>query len=231
MTTFYVQHITDSYVYLDENDSRHAIKSLRLKVGNIIQLVDGLGKLMNAEIINDHPKRTKAKIISQKTRKSPVPLILALSPTKSNDRNEWLIEKAVEIGMTGFYPIICQNSERKKINLDRINKIAIAALKQSGRVWLPEIHNLINFDEFLNYNLAENKIIAHCRKTERSTIMGKTDAKKSQLVLIGPEGDFTEKEITMAISKGFKPIALGENRLRTETAGVVALTLMKLSKE
>ncbi len=230
MHTFYSNNINNDKIVLNENDSRHAIKVLRLKITEKIIVLDGMGSKYIGEIEDPHSKKTQINVIEKILFHKEIPLIVALCPTKSNDRNEWFIEKAVEIGMTDFYPIICQNSERKKLNIERLNKIAIAALKQSGRTWLPKIHEVCRYDKFLNGNLPDIRLIAHCRNTEKAPIQKKTDTKKSQLILIGPEGDFTKEEIDLAIKKGFLPIELGKNRLRTETAGIVALTLLKQFK-
>ena len=215
--------------FLDEINSRHAIKSLRLSKGDKIKVVNGHGDLFYSEIVNPNPKKTEINVLKKESFKKDVSLILAFSPTKNNDRNEWVIEKGVEIGMTECFPILTQNSERRKWNSKRMNKIAISAMKQSGRFWLTKIHEPINIETFLTIQHNCRKYIAHCKDSKKESIHKLTNAKEPQLILIGPEGDFTENEIQMATKNNFVTIDLGSTRLRTETACIVALSLLKLS--
>lgn len=228
MTTFYVKEISTKTIFLDETNSRHAVKSLRLKSGDQLNVVNGKGGLFHTEIVNPHPKKTELFIKHKETFKEDIPLILAFAPTKNNDRNELVIEKGIEIGMTACYPIFSQNSERRKWNTERMHKIAIAAMKQSGRYWLTKIHEPINFESFIDINLPKNRLIAHCKTSKKQPIDHLTNSSNAQLIVIGPEGDFTEKEIKLAESKLFKSIHLGSNRLRTETACIAAISLLKL---
>ena len=229
MTTFYIEEISTSTIFLDETNSRHAIKSLRLMVGEQINVVNGKGSVFQCEIVNAHPKKAELSVIDKECFKEETPLILAFAPTKNNDRNEWVIEKGIEIGMTECYPIFTQNSERRKWNTERMNKIAISAMKQSGRYWLTKIHAPINFEDFIAIDHPKNKLIAHCRSSIKKPLHNLTESSKPQLIVIGPEGDFTEKEILIAEKNEFTSIHLGENRLRTETACISSLSILKLS--
>ena len=228
MTTFYLNEISNNSIFLDETNSRHAIKSLRLKKDDQIEVVNGKGDLFRCEIVNPHQKKTELSVINKQSYKKETPLILAFAPTKNNDRNEWVIEKGIEIGMTECYPIFTHNSERRKWNSERMHKIAIAAMKQSGRYWLTKIHEPSSFDSFLTIKHPDNRLIAHCKTTKKQPIRQLTKSLKPQLIVIGPEGDFSEKEIQMAEEKEFKSVNLGNNRLRTETACIVALSILKL---
>ena len=228
MTTFYLEEISTNTIFLDETNSRHAVKSLRLKVGDQINVVNGKGSVFQCKIVYAHPKKAELKVINKESFKEEIPLILAFAPTKNNDRNEWVIEKGIEIGMTECYPIFTQNSERRKWNTERMNKIAISAMKQSGRYWLTKIHDPINFEDFIAIDHPRNKLIAHCRPSLKKPLHHLTESSKPQLIVIGPEGDFTEKEIQIAEKNEFTSIHLGGNRLRTETACIASLSVLKL---
>lgn len=228
MTTFYSNSIAEKEITLDENDSRHAIRSLRLKLNDSVQVVSGKGELFHTKILIDHPKKTVLSIVKKDLFKADIPLVLAFCPTKNNDKNELVVEKAVEIGVTKILPIFSQNSERRKWKTDRMNKIAIAAMKQSGRYWLPEIIDPMNFDDFITTCEIQNRFIAHCRDQEKVSINSIKEPKKPQLILIGPEGDFSKEEINVALKNQFKAVDIGKNRLRTETACITALSILKI---
>ncbi len=229
MHTFYIENIGET-VTLPEVESKHAIKVLRLKIGATIRLVNGKGLEAFANIVFDHPKRCEVEII-KKTEEATPPnkIAVAIAPTKSNDRIEWFLEKAIEIGLTDFIPIICKNSERKKFNEARWQKVAISALKQSQRLWIPTIHAPIKVTDFIKNNTADLKAIAYCGEFSKQEFSKLVDTSKNQLILIGPEGDFTPEETQFAFENDFTPVSLGTNRLRTETAGIVACTLMKFA--
>ncbi len=229
MHTFYIEDIGET-VTLSEIESKHAIKVLRLKIGATVRLVNGKGLEAFANIVFDHPKRCEVEIIKKnKETKAPTKIVIAIAPTKSNDKIEWFLEKAIEIGLTDFVPIICKNSERKKFNETRWKKVAISALKQSQRLWIPTIHNPIKVEDFIKNNTTDIKTIAYCGEFEKKDFSSIVDSSKNQLILIGPEGDFTPEETQFAFDNGFAPVSLGTNRLRTETAGVVACTMMKFA--
>jgi len=229
LATFFVNDINENHIILDENDSKHAIKVLRLKKGDVIDIINGSGIRAKGEIIENHPKKTTVRLFDKIHFPKSTTLSLAFCPTKNNDRNDWIIEKATEIGATDFYLIYSQNSERRKINLERIKKITVSALKQSGNLWLPKIHGLMNYIEFINNNLSiQNKFIAHCKDSKKNELTTLVKSNESQLLVIGPEGDLTLEEINLAEEKGFKMVSIGENRLRTETACITGVSLLKL---
>ena len=229
MHTFYIENIEKTTAF-PESESKHAIKVLRLKNGDKVRLVNGKGLEAFAVIISDHPKHCEVSLIKQREEtKNPLKIAVAIAPTKNNDRIEWFLEKAIEIGLTDFIPIICKNSERKKFNEERWNKVAIAALKQSQRLWKTSINAPVKLEEYLSQDLNGLKTIAYCGEFDKKEFSKVVNKKQNQLILIGPEGDFTPEEIDLAFKKGFEPVSLGENRLRTETAGVVACTLMQFA--
>lgn len=229
MHTFYIENIT-SITAFNEAESKHAIKVLRLKNGDVVRLVNGMGTEAFATITSDHPKHCEATVIKQREElKNPFKIAVAIAPTKNNDRTEWFLEKAIEIGLTDFIPLICKNAERKKFNAERWEKVSIAALKQSQRLWKTEIHAPIKLEEFISQDLTGLKTIAYCGEFEKQEFAQLVNKQENQLILIGPEGDFTPEETALAFKNGFFPVSLGENRLRTETAGVVACTLMQFT--
>ena len=229
MPRFYVTELVNEKVELSEMDSKHAIRVLRMKTGNSVTLLDGKGLMAYGTIVNENQKKTKIKVESAEFYDPPKKLVLAFSPTKSNDRNDWIIEKGTEIGMTDCFPVYAQNSERRKWNNERMHKIAISAIKQSGNPWLPNLHEAQSFTSFMeSINFNGLKFIAHCSEGQKTDLKNQINALKDQIIFIGPEGDFTNNELTKAKSLGFEFVSLGENTLRTETACVAALSLMKL---
>tara|TARA_B110000858_G_scaffold182501_1_gene221984 strand:+ start:216 stop:905 length:690 start_codon:yes stop_codon:yes gene_type:complete len=229
LTTFLTQHIENKTCFLTETDSHHAIKVLRMKNEDFLYVIDGKGVLGEGVIIDANSKKTKVKIHQLKKIKKPISLALAFCPTKSNDRNSLIIEKATEIGVTDFYPIISQNSERRKWKTERFEKILVSSVKQSQRFWIPTIHPTEKFNDFVEkLGSAELKFIAHCKDQEKIELRTITNSIETQMIIIGPEGDFTSNEIELAKENNFKMVSLGNNRLRTETACIAAVTLMKL---
>ncbi len=211
---------------LNEDESKHAIRVLRLGVGASLILVDGKGGWYTAEILDPHPKRTTLHIssVKQSFHKSPYHLHIAVAPTKSIDRIEWFIEKATEIGIQEITPLICEHSERKEVKVDRLKKVAIAAMKQSLKAYLPQINEPISLIQFLK-NERQSDVaayIAHCADEEKYYLKDTAEAAGKYLILIGPEGDFSDKEIQQCINAGYKPISLGNSRLRTETAALTS---------
>ena len=174
-------------------------------------------------------KKTKFKVNKADFYDPPLKLILAFSPTKNNDRNEWIVEKGTELGMTDCYPIFTHHSERRKWNTDRMQKIAVSAMKQSGNPWLPQLHEAQSFDSFLKTTPFEGlKMMAHCGEAEKIRISDLANPLKNQLMLIGPEGDFSIEEIEKATQHNFQFVDLGDLTLRTETACITALSVLKL---
>jgi len=228
MHRFYANNldIESILVELNEIESTHACKVLRLKIGDIIEVFNGTGMIALAQIENNHAKRCSIKILSvEQHEKQPGSVHIAICPTKSSDRFEWFLEKAVEIGVDEITPLHSENSERSKLNYERLDKIMMSAVKQSQRLYVPILNPLAKVSEFIKSN--PNCLMAHCNsKMNRIEIMSIPKIGRST-IMIGPEGDFSEKEIQQAIEQKINSVSLGKNRLRTETAGVVAATLLK----
>jgi 16S rRNA (uracil1498-N3)-methyltransferase len=228
LTTFLTDIIDNGICFLTESESRHAIKVLRMKNKDELSIINGNGLYGKGEIIDSSLKKIKIKIRELKEIKKPVPLTLAFCPTKNNDRNKLIIEKSTEIGVTDFFPLISQNSERRKWNIERFEKVLISSTKQSQRLWLPTIHPAEKFNDFIKKISYKLKFLAHCKEGEKIQLKKISNSLESQVIVIGPEGDFTSEEIELSKVNNYKMISLGNNRLRTETACIAAVTLMKL---
>jgi len=226
MHLFYTPDIqpTHPQYFLSEEESKHAIRVLRLNVGDEVQLIDGRGGLYAAEIKDAHPKRTILQINSVKLEfnKRNHYLHIAIAPTKNIERLEWFLEKATEIGIDEISLIICQRSERKEAKTDRLNKIITAAIKQSIKAYHPILNEPESLAKLMTHEFDGQKFIAHCEVGDKVNLKQAIVPGGKYLILIGPEGDFTPKEIEDALSNGFKAITLGESRLRTETAALEA---------
>lgn len=210
---------------LPEEESQHAVKVLRMQAGETIHLIDGKGGLFEAEIVSPHHKKCEVRITHSEFEyeKRDAYLHIAIAPTKMNDRMEWFLEKATEIGIHEITPIICDHSERKEVKLARMEKILISAMKQSVKAYLPKLNPSCTLKQFLaNQHSNTQKFIAHCYNDEKNDLKDDYTPKNNALILIGPEGDFSTDEVKLAISNGFSPVSLGNSRLRTETAGIVA---------
>ncbi|MBN8688066.1 MAG: 16S rRNA (uracil(1498)-N(3))-methyltransferase [Chitinophagales bacterium] len=207
---------------LDEDTSRHIVQVLRMKAGERLHLTDGLGHLLLAEIADDHKKHCTVSVREVKfTPAAERKVSIAISNIKNASRFEWFLEKAGEIGVTEIIPLVCERTEKERFRHDRMNAICISAMLQSQQVWLPRLSEPQAFKQVLEQRLENAKFIAHCEEGPKNSLAGQT-VSASSIILIGPEGDFTPAEIDMAIAKGFMPVTLGETRLRTETAGIVA---------
>ena len=222
MPIFYEPSITgkETSFTLNAEESAHACRVLRMKEGDELTVLNGRGLVLNGKISDASPKG--CIIIPREIEQqdlSPVSIHIAIASTKNSDRMEWLFEKATEIGITEFTLLSCRNSERKNIREDRLEKILISAMKQSQRSYLPILNPIIGFKEFIQNH--PNGLIAHCEKTDKKTIENAWSPINCP-ILIGPEGDFSTDEIQLALTNGYTPITLGENRLRTETAGLAA---------
>lgn len=210
-------------------ESKHIAKVLRKKIGDIVQVTNGDGLLFSATLYVTNPDQCLATITSIDKKILPMHwLHIAVAPTKSADRFEWFLEKATEIGINEISPIICEHSERKTIKKDRCIRILESAMKQSRRAYLPKFNEPITLEEFLNHDHPGLRFIAHCREGEKLELKRRVAPDKDITVLIGPEGDFSEAEVDLAYEKGFYPVSLGEARLRTETAAVVACATVNL---
>jgi 16S rRNA (uracil1498-N3)-methyltransferase len=223
---FYTPDIEPSHpqYFLNEEESKHAIRVLRLEAGSEVQLIDGRGGFYTAVIQDAHPKRTILNITSVTTafNKRNHYLHLAVAPTKNIERLEWFLEKATEIGIDEVSLIIGQRSERKEAKVDRLNKIITAAIKQSLKAYHPVLNEPVKLSQLLALPFDGQKFIAHCELGDKLSLRDELVLQGRYLILIGPEGDFTSAEIEMALQNGFKPITLGESRLRTETAALEA---------
>lgn len=226
MRRFYIDSIpTDSAFCLPEDESKHIVKVLRYSVGDSFIVLDGKGLVVTVEMEESHPKKCHVKVLKREcVARSENQFHLAIAPTKNMDRMEWLVEKIVEIGCTRLSFIQCEHSERVQLKLDRLQRVAISAMKQAQHDFLLQIDELTRFDLFVKENQGGG--IAHCVEIEK---IGVGQLKNKARILIGPEGDFSSKEIALAIENGYEPVHLGTSRLRTETAGMVACTLAIIS--
>ncbi|OJX90742.1 MAG: 16S rRNA (uracil(1498)-N(3))-methyltransferase [Paludibacter sp. 47-17] len=213
---------------LPEEESLHAAKVLRLQTGDEITLLDGKGGVYRAEITLPHAKRCGYKILAgqQVSTGRSYRLHVAIAPTKNMERLEWFVEKAVEIGVDEITPVICRYSERKQVKYDRLEKIVLSACKQSVQAVFPLLHPQTSFDELVKNSKAECKTIAHCYPLDKVDFRKPGAAASDILILIGPEGDFSLEEVEMAEAHGFVAVSLGDSRLRTETAGIMACAAM-----
>lgn len=220
-------------VTFSKEESRHLVKVLRKKRGDQIQITDGRGNLYLAEIISDNDKKCEVQVLNSEAKpdQKGYRLHIAIAPTKNNDRLEWFLEKSTEIGIDEITPILCDHSERKKINHERCEKVILAAMKQSLKFSLPILNPLERFDELIRHSESESKLMAHCVEADKRSLSSLIEDKTDILVLIGPEGDFSPREIQVASNAGFESLDLGNSRLRTETAGVVVCSNISFMKE
>lgn len=233
MQLFYIPEIAGNTVTLDADESKHAVKVLRLSSGDKIQIVDGKGGFYLAEILDAHPKSCSISILEtqKEFEKRNFSLHLAIAPTKNIDRFEWCLEKCTEIGIDTITPLLSEHSERKVIKSERLEKILVSAMKQSVKAYLPKLNELTRFEELIKTDFQGEKYIAHCNDGEKQHLQKLVSGGKDVLILIGPEGDFSPEEVEQAKAAGFTEISLGNARLRTETAGVVACHIVNLAND
>ena len=225
MQIFYAPGISGNNYFLDEKESKHCIRVLRMDKGDPVRLIDGKGNLYEGIISNPDKKECGISItrIISDFEKRDYRLHIAISPLKNSERFEWFVEKSVEIGINEITPLICHNTEKQSIKTERINNIIISAMKQSLKALKPRLNNSCILSEFIKQDSKRIKIIAHCNETiSRKSIEDVCCKNNDAIILIGPEGDFTHDEIRLAIANGFISVHLGRSRLRTETAGVAA---------
>jgi len=230
MHFFYAPNITLPEYFLNEEESKHCINVLRLRNNALINLVDGEGGFYTAEIINAHPKKCAVKILESKLEygKSKFHLHIAIAPPKNIQRFEWFLEKATEIGVSEITPLLCEFSEKKFMKMERLKKILISAMKQSEQAYLPVLNEQTKLKQVVNLPFAGQKFIAHCHNERKELIPHLYKKHKNVLVLIGPEGDFSPQEVAYALANSCSPISLGNHRLRTETAGIIACNVLNL---
>jgi 16S rRNA (uracil1498-N3)-methyltransferase len=233
MNVFYTVEIEGGIAFLDEVESGHAIRVLRMNKGDEVNVADGKGGWFTGIIESAHPKKCSIRIITSQYNfeKRNYSLTMAVAPTKNSERMEWFLEKATEIGIDHFVPIKCSFGERKNINLARLEKIALSAMKQSLKAWLSKISDMVTFEEFIVQPFEGKKLIAHCYPGQKPHLKNVIDPGENVLVLIGPEGDFSIEEVKLAVENGFQEISLGQSRLRTETAALVACHTVALVNE
>lgn len=230
MQLFYNTDLSSGLVQLTRDESLHAVKALRMRQGDTIHLTDGNGTLAEGEIVTADTSACTVQIIKRTFRdhRAGYHLHLAVAPTKNADRIEWLVEKAVEIGIDEITPLITHNTERTRLNHDRLQKIAVSAMKQSLHTHLPIIHPETQYNDFVNQNTSAVKLICHGHYDHPLTISQACQPNHDAVVIIGPEGDFTPDEISLADRCGFLPVTLGPSRLRTETAALMAVCAISI---
>jgi 16S rRNA (uracil1498-N3)-methyltransferase len=228
---FYVESLSEDLITLDEETSKHLINVLRMQNGSEILLTDGKGNKARSVIVDDNRKRTAVKLLgSEKEKPGERKVTIAISLVKNASRFEWFLEKATEIGVDEIIPLLCERTEKEKFRFDRLQGILVSAMLQSQQSWLPVLQQPTEFKKLIQSNVYEQKFIAHCEPASKQDLSDlKFNRSSSQIILIGPEGDFTPQEIHAALDQNFVPVTLGNTRLRTETAGLVAATLLKIS--
>jgi 16S rRNA (uracil1498-N3)-methyltransferase len=236
MQLFYAPDIKEdeSQFLFDKNESRHIVKALRKKSGDIINITDGRGKHSKTLILEANEKKCSVKITQVEIVTKPWEyyLHIAIAPTKLNERTEWFLEKATEIGIDEITLILCDHAERKTVKIERFEKIIHSAAKQSLKFTFPKINTLISFDKFIETpNTNDVKLIAHCDTGNQKPLKTLLTPSRSATILIGPEGDFSPREIKRAKEYSFQEISLGKSRLRTETAAIVACNIVSIINE
>ena len=228
MNYFFSKDIVDDKIILSNKEMIHCVKVLRHKVEDRINVVDGKGNLYEVEILSITSDKCETKIISTKTIKNNVKVHLIICPTKNHKRIEWMLEKIVEIGVDRVSFIISKNTIRKNVNMERLNKIALSAMKQTQNAFLPVIDDCIKFKDVFSLVKSKEKYIAHLNKKNNIHLNLSINNTNSRCILIGPEGDFTDEEVEYSLKNGFKEVSLGISRLRTETSGIVSTTILNL---
>ena len=234
MTLFYINNANSDLQFLPKEESKHAVKVLRLQEGDLLAITNGIGDIFTAKITFANQKKCEVEIIeTEHFERKKFRIHIAVAPTKLNDRYEWMLEKMTEMGVDEITPIICQRSERKVLKLDRMERIIVSAVKQSWKAYKPVINEPIKYSEFIKNAQFDQQFIAHCNSGCGSDEHLKTMASSNNSigVLIGPEGDFTETEVALATESGWVKTRLGSARLRTETAALVACFTLNLINE
>lgn len=225
---FFADEAINSNIFiLPEDTSRHVVQVLRMQNGEALQLTDGMGNLHTAEVIDAHKKKCTVRITHTETHAPKTKQVsVAISLLKNASRFEWFLEKATEVGATDIVPLLCERTEKQHFRYERMRQILIAAMMQSQQAWLPVLHEPLSFKTAVSENKFANRLVAHCEEGQEKTHIRDFATAASVQVLIGPEGDFTPAEIELALQHGYQPVTLGSTRLRAETAGVVAATLL-----
>ncbi|GAF03507.1 16S rRNA (uracil(1498)-N(3))-methyltransferase [Saccharicrinis fermentans] len=229
MYLFYEPDFSSNGNCLSQDESKHCIRVLRHQVGDLISVMDGKGSLYSAKIIDANPKKCLLSIEKTKhEERRPYAIHMAVAPTKNIDRFEWFLEKATEMGIEEITPLLCDRSERKVIKPERLEKVIIAASKQSRKAYTPKLNTLTGFSEFIKKIPASNSYIAHCEELPKELLKIAYKAHTDAIILIGPEGDFSTREINMAMEHQIRTISLGKERLRTETAATIGCATINI---
>ncbi len=232
MNLFYQPDIPEGTLHLDPEESKHAVRVLRRKNGDELRVTDGKGFFYQCRITKDDSKQCQFEIIEKIAEaKRTYSIHIAISPTKHTDRIEWFVEKAVEIGVDQISFIECKNTERPYLKLDRLEKVAISAMKQSLKASYPVLTGLTKISDFIKKRSETGRYIAYVDHSNPDHLKDLVKRESSSLVLIGPEGDFTHQELSLAMAAGFSKVSLGTSRLRTETAGLIACHILNLSNQ
>ena len=215
---------------LDEDTSKHIVQVLRMKTGEQLNLTDGKGNLLNCSILDDHKKHCLVRVATTSYQQPATRKVsIAISLLKNSNRFEWFLEKVTEIGVSEIIPLICERTEKEKFRYERMQGICISAMLQSQQCWLPVLHEPVLLEKIIRQSTAESKFIAHCIENAKEVLSQLVPNQLGDsLICIGPEGDFTKREIELALQHHFTAVTLGDTRLRTETAGIVAATLLKI---
>lgn len=229
MQLFYAPDIAAPLYTLGEEESKHCVRVLRMGEGDTLYLTDGRGSLYRARIVEAAPKRCTVEVVETipDYERLPYGLTMAVAPTKNIDRFEWFLEKATEVGVTRIVPLLCDHSERRSVNDERARRIVVAAMKQSLKAFLPRLDPMTPFAEFVSATEAPVRLIAHCAEsgTPKAYLPRAVEKGGENVILIGPEGDFSPEEINFALENRFRAVTLGRQRLRTETAAVAAVVM------
>jgi len=230
MQVFYLPDLKQGLNVLSSEESYHCTRVLRISKEEKASFIDGEGSFAIGKIIQAHPRETIIEIqeIQTNFQKRPYYLHIAIAPTKSIDRFEWFLEKAVEIGVDEISPLLCERSERRTLKTERLNKRILSAMKQSMNAYKPRLNELTSFKAFLNQFKETNTYIAHCSRNALPQLKDQPLSNSSSMILIGPEGDFSPREVELALKKNVKQVSLGPTRLRTETAGLVCCHTLAL---
>ena len=235
MNLFYSDDINENnkQIFLRDQEHRHLVKSLRIDINEIVFITDGKGNKYEAKLVEKERNTSKLEIINKFTySEKKTDLSIAISPTKKSNRFEWFLEKVTEIGISSIYPVICNHSEKKTLNIDRAKKILISSMKQSLQTYLPEIHEPIDFNSFIANPFENSLNLIATNKTDfNSKPFSEFAGRTNTLIMIGPEGGFSNDELIIAKNAKFTAVSLGDNRLRTETAGVACAMLHNLTKK
>ena len=232
MQLFYAPDITPPLYTLSDEESKHCVRVLRLREGDSLHITDGKGNLYHCNITEAHQHHCTVEVIEtfSEWEKMPYSLTMAVAPTKNIDRFEWFLEKATEVGISEVYPLLSEHSERKEIKQEREEKVITSAVKQSLKAYHPTLEDMTDFKKFVTREFDGRKFIAHCGEAVKGKNYLASTLKKGEnaLVLIGPEGDFSPEEVALAVKNGFEEITLGTQRLRTETAAVMAVAMVAI---